>query len=341
MSQTSPQENGSKGPDIRRETVAFIIPLYNEEEIFPVLFREVEAYRADHPEVVQVVFIDDGSRDRTATLVREMTADRPGYVLLQFSRNFGHQLAVTAGMEFVRTDAAVIMDADLQDPLWVVSDMIEKWREGYDVVYGIRKRRQGETLFKRSATHVFYRFFRRFSDIDAPLDAGDFRLLARPVLDAYRRLQEQQPYVRGLVSWLGFNQTGIEYVRPARAAGETKYSLRKLLRLATDGIFSFSDKPLRYAVRLGLLVSALSIVGLGWVVFQKYVVGIDITGWASLIFALFFFGGLQLFFLGVLGIYLGRVYEEVKARPRYIVREQWFSDIPLTNPADAEKTTTV
>lgn len=311
---------------VSRETVAFIIPLYNEEAVLPLLVEALEAYRAEHPEVVQVVFIDDGSRDRTAALVRELTGSLDGYVLLAFSRNFGHQLAVTAGMEFVETDAAVIMDADLQDPLSVVTEMVEKWREGYDVVYGIRKHREGETLFKRTATKLFYRLFRHLSDTDAPLDTGDFRLVSRPVLDAFRQMQEQQPYVRGLISWIGFNQTGIEYTRPARAAGETKYPFRKLLKLATDGLFSFSDRPLRYAVRLGLLVSALSVLGLLWVLIDKYIIGVEVVGWASIVFALFFFGGLQLFFLGIVGAYLARVYEEVKARPRYLMRGTWTSE---------------
>ena len=315
-----------------RRTVAFVIPLYNEEEVFPLLFEEIEAYRAAHPEVVQVVFIDDGSRDATARLVREHTAGKAGYVLLRFSRNFGHQLAVTAGMEFVETDAAVILDADLQDPLEVVTEMIAQWQAGYDVVYGIRQQRQGEPWPRRAAMWVFYRLFHRLSDIDAPLDAGDFRLVGRPVLDAYRRLQEQQPYVRGLISWIGFNQTGVPYVRPPRAAGTTKYPFRKLLRLATDGIFSFSDRPLRYAVRAGLLVVGLSMLGLVWIVVQKYVVGVSVTGWASVIFALFFFGGVQLFFLGILGAYMNRVYDEVKARPRYIVRERWHSDADAVAP---------
>lgn len=314
-------------PPDRRETVAFVIPLYNEEEVFPLLFDEIERYRDAHPEVTQVVFVDDGSRDRTAALVRDRTADRDGYVLVRFSRNFGHQLAITAGMEFVDADAAVVMDADLQDPLEVVTEMIRKWRDdGYDVVYGIRREREGEPVLKRGLTHVFYRFFHRIADVRAPVDAGDFRLVSRRVLEAFRRCQEQQPYVRGLIAWLGFNQTGVEYVRPPRAAGTTKYPLRKLMRLALDGITSFSDRPLRYAVRIGLLVSLLSVFGLVWVVLQKYVVGVEVTGWASLIFALFFFGGVQLFFLGVVGAYLARVYEEVKARPRYVVQEVWASE---------------
>ena len=307
-----------------RETVAFVIPLYNEEDVLPVLFEALEGYRREHPEVVQVVFVDDGSRDRTAALVRSLTDGRPGYVLLRFSRNFGHQIAITAGMEAADADAVVVMDADLQDPLWVVTEMVAKWREGYDVVYGVRERREGEHGWKRVATYVFYRFFRHMTDVDAPLDTGDFRLVSREVLDAFRRIREQQPFVRGLVAWLGFNQTGIRYVRPARAAGETKYPLRKLIRLALDGVTSFSDRPLRYAAGIGFLSSFVAVLGLVWVVVDKLVFGVP-PGWASLFFAALFFGGLQLFFLGIVGTYLARVYEEVKSRPRYVLRDVWTS----------------
>ena len=318
-----------------RETVAFIIPLYNEEEVFPILFREIEAYRKHHPELVQVVFIDDGSTDGTARLLRTLTQEKSGYTMLRFSRNFGHQLAITAGMNFVKTDAVVILDADLQDPLYVITEMIEKWREGYDVVYGVRKEREGETYLQRVTARIFYRFFQRMTDVGAPLDAGDFRLLSRPVLDAYKQIHEHQPYVRGLVAWLGFNQTGVTYDRPPRAAGASKYPWRKRMQLALDGIASFSGRPLRYAVRLGLGVSALSFLGLLWVIIVKYGFNNTLPGWSSLIFVAFFFGGLQLFFLGIVGSYLARVYEEVKARPRYIVRELWTSDegqIPMSYP---------
>ena len=308
-----------------RNTVAIVVPLFNEEAVVPLLIKEIESYRAGHPEVVQVVLVDDGSRDATAVNVRRLTEGKDGYLLLSFSRNFGHQIAITAGLEFVETDAAVIMDADLQDPFWVVTEMINKWRDGYDVVYGIREEREGETFFKKAATYVFYRFFKRMSDVEAPLDTGDFRLVSREVLDAFSKLQERQPFVRGLIAWLGYNQTGIRYARPARAAGKTKYPLKKLWRLATDGITSFSDKPLWYAVGIGMGLSLLSIIGLVWVLIDKFVYGVPV-GWASLIFAAFFFGGVQLFFLGIVGAYLARVYEEVKSRPRYVMKETWSSD---------------
>ncbi len=311
--------------DPRRETVALVIPLYNEEEVFPRLFEEVERFRETHPEVTEVILVDDGSRDVTAATVRDLTSGRPGYTLLRFSRNFGHQLAVTAGMHFVRADAAVIMDADLQDPLSVVAKMIDKWHQGYDVVYGIRKQRQGETAFKRSATYVFYRVFQWLADLDVPLDTGDFRLVSRAVLDAYARIQDQQPYVRGLIAWLGFNQIGIEYVRPGRAAGKTKYPLRKLVQLATAGVTSFSSKPLMFATRLGLLSAVGALVGMIAVLVNKLVYGVPVIGWASLMVTVFFFGGMIMLSLGVIGTYLARVLEQVRNRPLYVLKDTWRS----------------
>lgn len=319
-----------------RQTVGLVVPLFDEEDVLPILIDEIEAFRAAHPEVTEVVLVDDGSRDRTAEHVRLLTEDLPGYTMIRFSRNFGHQIAITAGMEFISADAAVIMDADLQDPLSVVKDMIDTWRDGYDVVYGIRDDREGETLFKRAATYLFYRFFDRMSDVDVPLDTGDFRLISREVLDAYKELTERQPFVRGLVAWLGFNQTGIRYSRPARAAGKTKYPFRKLWRLATGGITSFSDKPLWYAAAIGTSIALMSAVGLVWVLVEKYVLGVEIVGWSSLIFAAFFFGGVQLLFLGIVGAYLARVFEEVKKRPRYVLRDVWTSGDAVADPSNRQ-----
>lgn len=331
----------SLSPHISRETVALVIPLYNEEEVVPRLVDAIEAFRTEHSEVMRVICIDDGSTDRTAYVLRERTVGLKGYLMLRFSRNFGHQLAITAGMHAADTDAAVILDGDLQDPLHIVGEMIVKWREGYDVVYGVRRERRGESPLKRLTARFFYRFFQRMTDVDAPLDAGDFRLVSRAVLDAYRRIEEQQPYVRGIIAWLGFNQIGVEYDRPPRAAGKSKYPLKRSLQLALDGIASFSGRPLRYAVRIGLSVASLSVLGLFWVILAKYAWGDTIPGWSSIIFVAFFFGGLQLFFLGVVGSYLARVYEEVKARPRYLVRERWSSTMAegVAPPAETSPTT--
>ncbi len=322
-------------PSAARRTVALIVPLYNEEALTDILVGEIEAFRRTRPEIQEILLIDDGSRDATFRQLMGRTEGLDGYTLVRFSRNFGHQLAVSAGLDLATADAAVIMDADLQDPLEVAGQMIDKWKEGYDVVYGIRRERGGMSFMERWTARVFYRVFRRLSGVDAPLDAGDFRLVSRRVMDAWIGLTEQQPYVRGLIAWLGFNQTGIEYDRPARVAGTSKYPWVKRLNLALDGLASFSAQPLRLAVRLGLVISAGSIAGLVWVLITKYVLGTAITGWASLIFVGFFFGGLQLFFLGVVGSYLARVYDEVKDRPRYVVQDVHRSRGSEQNPGQA------
>lgn len=308
--------------------VALIIPVFNEAEVIPMLLDELAAFRTTRAERISLLFVDDGSRDGTADVIRTHTGGWPDVGILSFSRNFGHQVAVTAGIDWCDADAAIIMDADLQDPPEVAGQMIDAWKRGADVVYGQRLGREEVSWFERATAGLYYRFFRYFTGVDAPLDTGDFRLISRPVIEAFQDLPEQQPYVRGLISWLGFQQEAVEYVRPGRAAGKTKYPWRRRFDLALDGLASFSGKPLRYAMRLGLLVSAGSVLGLIWVVLTKYVFQTAITGWASLIFAAFFFGGLQLFFLGVMGSYLARVYDEVKGRPRYVVRSSWHSDSP-------------
>jgi dolichol-phosphate mannosyltransferase len=312
--------------DQPRNSVALVIPVYNEEEVLPMLIEELEAFRADREYIRQVILVDDGSSDRSARRIRDLTAGKSGYCMISFSRNFGHQLAVTAGLHAVDADAAVILDADLQDPLSVIDEMVERWREGYEVVYGVRRERRGESWFKRATANIFYRVFQWAADVDMPLNAGDFRLVSRRVIDAYRKFQEQEPFVRGLISWIGFEQTGVLYDREPRAAGRSKYSLGKMMRLAWQSLTAFSTKLLRVAVRIGFGTAVLSLLGLVWVLIVKYALGSAITGWASLIFVGFFFGGVQLFFLGVVGEYLARVYKEVKARPRYILEDTWYSD---------------
>lgn len=309
-----------------RPRVALIIPVYNEEEVLPKLIQELEAFREARSETIRVYLINDGSTDSTLIVARNLTDTLPGYTVVDFSRNFGHQLAVSAGLEVCEEEAAIIMDADLQDPLAVAGEMIDRWKEGADIVHGVRRSRQGVSIMERVTARLYYRVFRALTAVDAPMDAGDFRLLSRPVIDAFGRFREQQPYVRGLISWLGFNQTSVVFDRPARAAGETKYPWKRRLDLAFDGLISFSGRPLRWAMRLGLFISAGSMVGLFWVLLTKYVFQTAITGWASLIFAAFFFGGVQLFFLGLVGSYLARVYDEVKDRPRYVIRNIHRSD---------------
>lgn len=316
-----------------RATIALVIPVYNESETLEALVREIESFRRSRPWVIEVVTVDDGSTDGSANRFRQLTAHLRGYVMVGFSRNFGQQLAITAGLAAVTADAAVVLDADLQDPLHVIDEMVERWREGYDDVYGIRRTRAGDGLRRRATSHAFYVFFRRFTGVDAPVDVGDFRLLSRRVIDAYLSISEQQPFVRGLVPWLGFSQYGVEYDRDARTAGRSKYPFRKSARLASVGLTSFSNRPLRFAVRMGFLVSVLSFLGLVWAITVKLLYPETISGWASLIFVGFFFGGVQILFLGILGTYVGRIYDEVKARPRYVVRDTWRSDDPDNPPS--------
>ncbi len=309
-----------------RHTISLVIPVYNEEDVLPELLAALDNYRESHPNVVEVILVDDGSRDASVETVQRETAGKGGYKLIQLSRNFGHQLAITAGIAQVTADAAVILDADLQDPLEVIDKMVEQWQQGFDVVYGVRSKREGEKWYKRLVATVFYRFFRWMADIDMPLDTGDFRLVSRKVIDTYNKMGDHQPFIRGLVSWMGYKQTGVEYVRAPRAAGSSKYTFGKLLGLALSGLTSFSEKPLRIAVRFGFIAAALSVLGLILYLSITLFSGEALSATNLLVFSGFFFGSVQLLFLGIIGIYLIRVYGEVKGRPRYIVQSLWHSD---------------
>jgi glycosyltransferase involved in cell wall biosynthesis len=270
------------------------------------------------------VLVNDGSSDGTAAAVRREMERRKGIVLANLSRNFGHQLAATAGLELAHGDAVVLMDGDLQDPPELIETFLRKWREGYDVVYAVRRTRPGESRFKLLTARLFYRIIKRLTKVAIPLDTGDFRLMSRRVVDALRRSPERNRFLRGMVSWVGFNQTAIEYDRDVRHAGTTKYPLGKMIRFAMDGITSFSDIPLRFASYFGFTVSAAAFV------YALVVVGFKLfslrppaytPGWASTIVAILFLGGVQLMSLGILGEYLGRVYDEVKGRPLYLISD--------------------
>jgi dolichol-phosphate mannosyltransferase len=240
---------------------------------------------------------------------------------IDFSRNFGHQTAISAGMDYASGEAVVVIDADLQDPPEVIPEMIAKWREGYDVVYGKRAERKGETVFKRATSAVFYRVLKSLSDVDIPVDAGDFRLIDRKVCEALKLVKERNRYVRGIISWLGFKQTGVEYVRDKRFAGETKYPLKKMLRFAFDGITSFSIKPLKLSSYVGAFISFIGFAYLLVVIFLKLFTDQTVTGWASVMAVSLFFNGVVLMMLGIIGEYIGRIYDEAKGRPLYAVRE--------------------
>jgi dolichol-phosphate mannosyltransferase len=270
----------------------------------------------------EVIFVNDGSKDRSLPLLRELAAAEPRYKVLSLSRNFGHQMAITAGLDRADGDAVVVMDADLQDPPEVVRQMVARWREGFDVVYGVRSRRHGETAFKKLTAAVYYRVLRAMlGGADIPIDAGDFRLMSRPVVLTLRALREHHRFVRGLVWWVGFRQTAVTYERPARFAGETKFPLRKMLRFAIDGITSFSTVPLRMATWLGLLAGLVAMGGVGWAIWSKFVQGSVVRGWTTIMILVGLGSSAQLLMTGILGEYVGRIYEEVKRRPLYIVED--------------------
>jgi dolichol-phosphate mannosyltransferase len=303
--------------------LSVVVPCFNEQEVLPDTNRRLIAVLERLPLRFEIIYVDDGSADMTAGILRELTT-RDGRVrIVRLSRNFGHQMAITAGLEYASGDAVVIIDADLQDPPEVIRDFIEKWIEGYEIAYGVRAEREGETAFKLWTAKLFYRVISHLSNTEIPLDTGDFRLMDRRVVDALLSMPERDRFVRGMVSWLGFSQVAVPYRRAARFAGTTKYPLRKMLKFATDGIASFSIVPLRLAAWLGFFVSGLSVCGIMVVILERYlgVLGL-VRGWSSTVIAILFMSGVQLLCLGIIGEYVGRIYGETKRRPLYIVRER-------------------
>jgi len=305
---------------MERPALSLIIPVYDEEATIAELDRRLKGFLREMDETWEVVFVDDGSQDRTPEMLNELAAAEPRYKVISFSRNFGHQAAITAGMDRAEGDAVVIMDADLQDPPEVVTEMLQKWREGYDVVYGQRSIRYGESIFKRVTAAAFYRVLRMLIPIEVPLDTGDFRLMSRRVVLSMRALREQHRFVRAIVSWLGFRQTAVQYERPERFAGETKYPLRKMMGFAIDGITSFSIVPLRVATWLGLCSGLVAIATSGWALYAG-ITGRTVPGWATIMIAVALASSAQLIMTGILGEYIGRIYEEVKRRPLYVVAD--------------------
>lgn len=305
-------------------TLSIVVPLYNEEGNVATLLDRTTgiAGRLPGSPSYEIVLVDDGSRDGTVAAVREAMKQHPNVVLVKLSRNFGHQLASTAGLEIAAGDAVVLMDGDLQDPPELIEQFLAKWNEGFDVVYAIRRTRKGESAFKLWTAAMFYRTIRRLTKVSIPVDTGDFRLMSRRVVDALRASPERHRFLRGMVSWVGYNQTGVQYDRDERLSGTTKYPLTKMIRYAVDGITSFSDVPLRFASYFGFAVSALAfvyaLVVIGSKLLRIYPPGYT-PGWASTIVAVVFLGGVQLISLGILGEYLGRIYDQVKGRPLYLV----------------------
>jgi len=304
-----------------KKLLSIVVPVYDEQEVIDETFKRLSGVFKDYFMNVEYIFINDGSKDNTYFKLSEIAKNNSGVRVINFARNFGHQIAITAGMDYAKGDAVVIIDADLQDPPELIPEMVEKWKEGYEVVFGKRSQREGESFFKKFTAKMYYRFLDSMTDVNLPVDVGDFRLIDRKVCNAMKCLPERSRYVRGLVSWVGFKQTSVEYKREKRFAGETKYPLKKMIKLAGDGIFSFSYKPLKLATFAGMLVSVISFIYLIVVLIQKFIKNDVASGWASSMAVSLFFNGVMLIVIGIMGEYVGRIYEEVKARPLYIVGE--------------------
>jgi dolichol-phosphate mannosyltransferase len=301
--------------------ISVVAPVFNEEAILPEFYRRTSAVLEQIGEPWEIVLVNDGSRDRSPEIMRELHAADPRVKVVNFARNFGHQVAITAGADYARGDAVVVMDADLQDPPEAIPELLAKWREGYEVVYAVRAERKGETWFKEFTAKAFYRIIYRITDIDIPRDTGDFRLMDRKVVDALKAMREKHRFMRGLSVWVGFRQTGVRYVRAERLAGETKYPLKKMLKFALDGITSFSYLPLQLATYVGFVVAGLAVLGIIATVILRLSGSEAFYGQATTLVSVLFLGGVQLISLGIIGEYLGRIYDEVKGRPLYIVRD--------------------
>jgi glycosyltransferase involved in cell wall biosynthesis len=304
-------------------TLSVVVPLYNEELVIRAMYERLTAALERCVSSYEIILVNDGSRDRTLELAQEICRTDRRVKLINFSRNFGHQIAITAGMDRCRGLAIVVIDADLQDPPEVIAEMLEKWRQGYHVVYGVRTHRKGETWFKKTTAKIFYRLLRRMTAVQIPVDTGDFRLIDMRVLKELRKMREQARFVRGMVSWLGFKQGEVQFVREERYAGETKYPFKKMLKFAIDGVLSFSQIPLKIASAFGLLCAGVSFVAMVYGLVQRvFFPETVIPGWASTFSAVLFVGGVQLICVGILGEYVGRIYEEVKRRPLYVVQDE-------------------
>jgi dolichol-phosphate mannosyltransferase len=303
-------------------TYSLIIPIYNEEATIAELYRRVSALmdRLDAP--AELILINDGSRDRSLSLMRELHQKDPRVCYLSLARNFGHQIAVTAGLNFVRGRVVVILDADLQDPPELIPDMLELWRQGYQVIYAQRTQRKKEGWFKRLTAYVFYRLLKRLADVDIPTDTGDFCLMDRQVVDVLNSMPERNRYIRGLRSWVGFKQTSIKFERDPRFAGDVKYTFRKSFALAINGLVSFSKVPLQISIYFGLFAAFVALIMAMLVLYWRiFVPNSPLTGITLIIVAIFFLGAVQLVSIGILGEYIGRIYEEVKNRPLYTLGE--------------------
>jgi dolichol-phosphate mannosyltransferase len=304
-----------------KPTYSIIAPIFNELENLPELYRRVREVMDATGEPWELILVDDGSSDGSTEKIRELAQNDQRVRPVIFARNFGHQIAITAGWDYARGDAIVIIDADLQDPPELIPELAQKWKEGYEVVYAVRAEREGETWFKKTTAALFYRLIRWITDVDIPLDAGDFRLMDRKVVNVLKQMRERHRFPRGMSAWVGFRQVGVSYKRAPRFAGETKYPFRKMLKLALNAITGFSYFPLQVATYFGFVSAALAILAIPVVIYLRMTGSQAFFGQATTLIAVLFLGGVQLISLGILGEYIGRIYDEAKGRPLYIVRE--------------------
>jgi len=313
---------------------SFVVPVFNEQETLPELQARLAAVMDSLDGPCEAIVVDDGSSDGTYPMLLRIHGDDPRFKVVRLTRNFGHQVAITAGLDLASGEAVIIMDGDLQDPPEVAGELIARWQEGYEIVYGVRQDRSVESRWKRALGAAYYRVLRALTDIEIPVDTGDFRLVDRKALSAFQTLREQHRYVRGMFAWVGFSQIGVPYIREKRHAGETKYPLRKQLRLAGDGVVSFSNTPLRVALFAGFVVSCAAFV------FGAVAIGLKLfgyqglsPGWTSLVVIVSFLAGIQLLVLGTLGLYVASISDEVKRRPLYLVRDAYgFDSLPAVHP---------
>ncbi|TDT50819.1 glycosyltransferase family 2 protein [Fonticella tunisiensis] len=306
-----------------KKMISIVVPMYFEELVAEECYRRLTEVARKNDLNYEIIFVNDGSTDRTLEILESIAKVDNHVKVISFSRNFGHQIAITAGMDKAIGDAVVIIDADLQDPPELIPDMIKLWEEGYDVVYAKRKKREGESWFKLATAKAFYRVLDRMSSVKIPVDTGDFRLIDRKVVEALRKMREHNRFVRGMVSWVGFKQTAIEFERKERFAGETKYPLKKMIKFALDGIISFSAKPLKMVQYIGFLSIIVTFcVFIYSIVSKIFGVGNPVSGWTSIMVTITFIGGVQLLSIGVLGEYIARIYDESKGRPLYIIEKE-------------------
>ncbi|MBR5254353.1 MAG: glycosyltransferase family 2 protein [Bacteroidales bacterium] len=302
--------------------ISAIVPSYNEEKNVPLIYKRLTDTLSKISDKYEIIFVNDCSKDSTLSVIKQISEKDSHVKYISFSRNFGHQIAVSAGLDMCKGKAVVIIDGDLQDPPELILEMYKKYQEGYKVVYAKRKTREGETWFKKATAKLFYRFLAAMTSIEIPVDVGDFRLIDKVIVNHLRNMPEKSKYIRGQISWIGYKQTFVEYHRDARLYGKTNYPLKKMLRLAFDGITAFSDKPLKMASAIGIISAILSLLAIVYALISHFIFDSAVSGWTSLIISVLFIGGVQLITIGIIGEYIARINNDVRNRPLYIIEEE-------------------